>query len=83
MQENCTSGLPSGNWKRKGILAVCQPVTAPVVDSTEIAKSFRIPFVRSESRSVGITVCNPLLREIRYDQRVCGAGLPVKGFGVS
>ena len=37
MQENCTSGLPSGDWKRKGILAVRQPVTAPVVDSTEMS----------------------------------------------
>ncbi len=34
MQENCTSGLPSGDWKREGILAVRQPVCAPVVDST-------------------------------------------------
>ena len=35
MQENCTSGLPSGDWKREGILSVRQPVCAPVVDSTE------------------------------------------------
>ena len=35
MQENCTSGLPSGGWKREGILSVRQPVYAPVVDSTE------------------------------------------------
>lgn len=36
MQENCTSGLPSGDWKREGILSVRLPVCAPVVDSTEI-----------------------------------------------
>ena len=36
MQENCTSGLPSGDWKREGILFVQQPVCAPVIDSTVI-----------------------------------------------
>ena len=35
MQENCTSGLPSGDWKREGILFVQQPVCAPVIDSTK------------------------------------------------
>ena len=35
------SGLPSGNWKRKGILAVRLPATAPVVDSTEITCAAR------------------------------------------
>ena len=35
----------------------------------EIDQSFRIPFVRSKFRSVGNTVCIPLLHEIRYEQR--------------
>ena len=41
MQENCTSGLPSGDWKREGILFVQQPVCAPVIDSTEGENSSR------------------------------------------
>ena len=46
MQEICTSGLPSGGWKRNGILSVRQPVTAPVVDSTEYAQFSLAPFAR-------------------------------------
>ncbi|OED35963.1 hypothetical protein AB833_29005 [Chromatiales bacterium (ex Bugula neritina AB1)] len=30
------SGLPSGDWKREGILSVRLPVCAPVVDSTGV-----------------------------------------------
>ena len=38
------SGLPSGSWKRNGILAVRQPITAPVTDSTESPNSSTEPF---------------------------------------
>jgi len=43
MQENCMSGLPSGSWNRNGILAVRQPITAPVADSTENAEFSLVP----------------------------------------
>ncbi len=77
MQENCTSGLPSGDWKREGILSVRQPVYAPVVDSTEISGKGKITTNQQPLdqflKTIHIRRCGSLQRLVKL------VGLPAIG----